>query len=113
MIVVDTNTVAYLLLPGDHTDSARAALRRDPAWAAPLLWRSEMRNILALQLRQGHMSLASAREVMTLAEALLAGREYAVESARVLELAVANSRQYRISPFRLRRCSAARRLSRR
>lgn len=92
MIVVDTNTVAYLFLPGDHTGPARAALRRDPAWAAPLLWRSEMRNVLALQLRQGHMSLAAAREVMTLAEALFAGREYAVESARVHELAAASGR---------------------
>ena len=60
--------------------------------AGMLLWRSETRNILALPLRQGHMSLAVAREVMTLAEALLAGREYAVESARVLELAAASGR---------------------
>lgn len=92
MIVVDTNTVAYLFLPGDHTESARAALRREPAWAAPLLWRSEMRNVLAVQLRQEHMSLPAAREVMTLAEALLAGREFAVESGRVLELAAASGR---------------------
>lgn len=92
MIVVDTNTIAYLLLPGDHSESARAALVRDPAWAAPLLWRSEMRNVLAVHLRQGRMSLPVAREVMALAEALLGGREYAVESARVLELAASSDR---------------------
>ena len=92
MIVVDTNVVAYLHLPGRYTAEARAALARDAAWAAPLLWRSELRNVLATYLRQGHLTLAHAMEVQGAAEALLAGREYAVESARVLELAVASRR---------------------
>ena len=47
MIVVDTNTLAYLYLPSTQTDDVVALLRNDPAWAAPLLWRSEFRNVLA------------------------------------------------------------------
>ena len=87
MIVVDTNVVAYLLIPGQHTASARSTLTRDPSWAAPLLWRSEFRNVLAVYLRQRHMPLAKALELQDAAESLVAGREYAVESRDVLTLA--------------------------
>jgi predicted nucleic acid-binding protein len=90
VIVADTNLIAYLLLEGEHTDAAEAVLVKDPHWTAPLLWRSELRNILALYLRQGHLELAAALEYMNEAEALLAGREYEVPSAPVLELAQAS-----------------------
>lgn len=92
MIVVDTNVVAYLLIPGDHTEAARATLMRDAAWAAPTLWRSEFRNVLALYMRKRHMTLQQALEVQHTAEDLLAGREYAVESGPVLEYAAASGR---------------------
>ena len=92
MIVVDTNVVAYLFLPGDWTDAARSALQADPAWAAPLLWRRELRNVLALYLRRRHLKLKEALEVQHAAEALMAGREYAVESEAVLSLAAASGR---------------------
>jgi len=87
MIVVDTNVVAYLLFPGAYTSAARATLTRDPSWAAPILWRSEFRNVLALYLRQRHLQFAKALEIQEVAESLLAGREYAVESRDVLTLA--------------------------
>jgi predicted nucleic acid-binding protein len=37
VIVVDTNVIAYLFLPGEQTAAARRTLQRDPRWAAPLL----------------------------------------------------------------------------
>jgi len=46
MIVVDTNVIAYFWLPGEYTTFAERALNKDNEWAAPILWRSEFRNIL-------------------------------------------------------------------
>jgi predicted nucleic acid-binding protein len=87
MIVVDTNVIAYLLIPGQHTGSARAAFARDPEWAAPVLWRSELRNVLALYLRKKELSLREAIGLQGAAETLLAGREHMVASNEVLALA--------------------------
>lgn len=86
MIVVDSNVVAYLYLRGDHSDKAEALLARDPDWAAPLLWRSEFRNILAGHLRRKTLSFEAALELQREAESLLAGAEYEVDSRQVLEL---------------------------
>ena len=91
MIVVDTNVIAYLLLPSEHTPAARAAYERDPIWAAPLLWRSEFRNVLATSIHQGHMTLDDAVDVMDVGNELMEGREYAVDSADVLNLASLSS----------------------
>jgi predicted nucleic acid-binding protein len=86
VIVVDTNVIAYLLMPGDQTPHARRVLQRDPVWAAPLLWRSELRNVLAVAMRRGHVTLADALDVMDAATTLLAGGEFAVPSPAVLRL---------------------------
>jgi len=67
--------------------AARATLLRDPAWAAPLLWRSELRNALALYLRKGELSLRQATTVQDTAEELLLGREHHVASHDVLAMA--------------------------
>jgi len=90
MIVVDTNVVAYLLLGGEKTAGARLAFRKDPAWAAPILWQSEFRNLLAACLRRSRLRLSDALEVMRDAEALFRGAEYSVESADVLKLVAAS-----------------------
>ncbi len=90
MIVVDTNVVAYLYLPTEYTPLAEALLVRDPEWAAPLLWRSELRNVLALYLRQGLLDFDGAYAIQTEPESLLAGREYDVGSLEVLRLAASS-----------------------
>jgi len=86
VIVVDTNVVAYLYLPGECTPAAEALLERDSNWAAPVLWRSEFRNILAGYLRRGSLSFEQAHGIQREAEHLLAGAEYEVDSLGVLEL---------------------------
>jgi predicted nucleic acid-binding protein len=86
MIVVDTNVLAYLYLPGELTAAAEALLEHDPHWTAPILWRSEFRNILAGYMRRKSLTLDQAHTLIREAESLLAGAEYEVDSLRVLEL---------------------------
>lgn len=86
MIVVDSNVVAYLYLPGDYTDKAEALLEHDSDWAAPLLWRSEFRNILAGCMRRKTLTFEAARDLQLEAESLLIGSEHEVDSRLVLEL---------------------------
>ena len=92
MIVVDTNVIAYLLIPGQYTAAARASLLRDAEWAAPMLWRSEFRNVLALYVREGELSLRHATALQDTAEQLLAGREHFAASSEVLALASTSGR---------------------
>ena len=80
MIVVDSNILAYLYLPGEFTEAAEALLEREPEWAAPLLWRSEFRNILAGYLRRGLLSFEHACSLQAEAEALMDGFEFEVPS---------------------------------
>lgn len=86
MIIVDTNVVAYRWLPGSRNTEADALVRLDPEWAAPLLWRSEFRNVLAGYLRSGQLSLDEAERVMRHAAASLLGGEHAVADEVVLGL---------------------------
>ena len=87
MIVVDTNVIAYLWLPGPHTASAERLVRQDPDWNAPLLWRSEFRSVLAGQIRRRRMTFETALRIASDAESHLRGKEYAVASAEVLRRA--------------------------
>ena len=86
MIVVDVNVLAYRWLPGGFSDLADAVAARDPEWAAPLLWRSEMRNVLAGYLRQGRLTEADALAVLQKAAACMGGREHEVSDAEVVAL---------------------------
>ncbi len=87
MIVVDTNVIAYLYLSGERSGQAEQALAKDPEWAAPLLWRSELRSVLTLYVRQKQLTLAQAQQVMAEATQLMQDHEYAVTSVHVLDLA--------------------------
>jgi predicted nucleic acid-binding protein len=95
MIVVDTNIVAYLLIEGNRTSVCREVLDRDPEWCVPFLWRSEFRNVLSLHVRHAGMSPEGAAARMREAEKLVAGREYAISSAVILEL----TREHEISAY--------------
>jgi len=86
MIVVDSNVLAYLYLPSEYTADAEALLEQDPEWVAPVLWRSEFRNILAGYLRRNTLTFDQACSLQSEAESLLAGSEFDVDSRAVLEL---------------------------
>ena len=87
MIVVDTNTIAYLYLPSDHAEAIARVLVKDAHWIAPMLWRSEFRNILAVYMNRDFLTLSEALDIQQRAEYLLDGNEYAVDSHSVLRLA--------------------------
>lgn len=86
MIVIDSNVLAYLYLPCEYTAAAEAWLERDPDWVAPILWRSEFRNILAGYMRRKTLSFEQACSLQSEAESLLEGSEFEVDSREVLEL---------------------------
>jgi len=91
VIVVYTNVVAYLLLPGPHTALVDDLLIQQPEWAAPPLWRSEWRNVLSGYLRRGVLDLNQALTLQQKAELLVIRHEEPVRSQDVLQL-VASSR---------------------
>lgn len=86
MIVVDSNVLAYLYLPGPLTGKAETLLALDPDWAVPALWRSEFRNILAGYMRRDALGFEEACRLQQDAESLLAGSEFQVDSRAVLAL---------------------------
>lgn len=86
MIVVDSNILAYMYLPCEFSEAAEALLQREPEWAAPVLWRSEFRNILAGYVRRKTLTFEQACSLQAEAESLLEGVEYDVQSRDVLEL---------------------------
>lgn len=91
MIVVDTNILAYRWLPGPRGEDAEALLRVDSEWTAPVLWRSEFRNLLAGLMRAGKLAPHDAESVLQRAADSLLGGERAVSDHAVFTL-VARSR---------------------
>jgi predicted nucleic acid-binding protein len=90
MIVVDANVIAYFLLQTEKTEVAEEIWKKDMDWLAPLLWRSEVRNILANYIRHNLLAIEQAQVVMDKAHELMHEREHFVSSARVLELAASS-----------------------
>jgi len=84
MIVVDTNIIGYLFLSSEQSLLAERALKKDSEWAAPILWRSELRNVLVFYMRKDLIKLEHAQHIMDGALELLRGREYEVSSYEVL-----------------------------
>ena len=86
MIIVDTNILIYLYIQGEHTSSVESLVHIDCTWAAPILWRSEFRNVLALYLRKNVVSLQQALDIIDQAEHLMLENEYQPSSETVLNL---------------------------
>ena len=86
MIVVDTNIISYLYLPTKYSDFAELLLKKEPQWSAPLLWKSEFRNVLSGYLRKNLLDFESIVSILHEAENLLSNQEYQISSLPVLNL---------------------------
>ncbi|MCG2588827.1 type II toxin-antitoxin system VapC family toxin [Rhodohalobacter sulfatireducens] len=90
MIVVDTNVIATMWVPNDMDEWVYKVLKKDDDWVAPLLWRSEFRNILSIYLRKEILEFSVVLRVTEEAEHLMEANEFDVNSTQVMSL-VANS----------------------
>lgn len=86
MIVVDTNVITSLWVPNDMDEMAYKILEKDTDWIAPLLWRSEFRNVLAIYLRTDILEFSIALQAIEEAEQLMRSKEFEVNSTQVLSL---------------------------
>jgi predicted nucleic acid-binding protein len=85
-IVVDTNVICYRWIPFPKSGAAEAALAKDPHWIAPVLWRSEFRNVLALAIRQNVLAIGAVQEIIRKAETGFERCEFTISSDAVLRL---------------------------
>jgi predicted nucleic acid-binding protein len=90
VIVVDTNILAYRFLPNPKNDEIDALIRSDPDWAAPFLWRSELRSVLTGYLRKKLLDQDGAEAVMLQATRCLLAGEHFVEDTAVFDLVAAS-----------------------
>jgi len=86
MIVVDTNIISYFYLNSDQSQRAEQIFKKDPVWSAPLLWKSEFRNVLTFYMRKKILTLPAAIEIFECAEELFKKNEYEINSMQVLRL---------------------------
>lgn len=86
MIVVDTNIVHYCWVRGQNTELAQAVRRRDPDWHVPVLWRSELRNVLTAYLRRGLLSRLQIGRILSAADEALTGGEHIIPDKLVLDV---------------------------
>ena len=85
--MVDTNTLAYLLIEGDRTPDAQALYERDSDWIAPRLWEFEFQNILTTYSRANHLRITTAQQIWASATSLMAGRTYDINGEEALSVA--------------------------
>ena len=86
MIVVDTNVIHYCWVRGQNTDLAQAVRQKDPEWHVPILWRSELRNVLTAHLRRGLLSRAQILAILSIADQALAECEHILSDNLVLDV---------------------------
>ncbi len=86
MIVADTNIISYLYISGDRSQQSEDLLSFDSNWVAPILWRSEFRNVLAQYLRKNLLNIDEILLIIQQAEKLLTDHEYEISSAHIMQL---------------------------
>ena len=91
MIVVDTNVIHYCWVRGQNTEVAQAVREKDPEWHAPILWRSELRNVLTAYLRRGMLTRAQIIGILSAADEALAAREHVIADDLVLDIVASSA----------------------
>lgn len=91
MIVVDTNVIASIWLPNNMDEWAYKVLKKDSEWIAPLLWRSEFRNVLSLYFRKNILELTSIWQILEEAEHFMNDNEFEVNSTQIMSLVTESS----------------------
>ena len=86
MIVVDTNIISYLYISGEKSQQAERLLSADSQWNAPILWRSEFRNVLSQYLRKNILAFDDVLLIIQQAEKLLTDGEFEIPSAHIMQL---------------------------
>ena len=86
MIVVDTNIIASMWVPNDMDKWVYKVLKKDDEWIAPILWRSEFRNVLSTYLRKNILELPVVLQAIEEAEQLMDANEFEVNSTQVMSL---------------------------
>jgi predicted nucleic acid-binding protein len=76
----------YRLIPNPRRADAWALARADGKWAAPVLWRSEVRNALARHMRAGHITAHEAETAIRLGQTCLLAGEHSVSDQVVFDL---------------------------
>ena len=90
MIVVDTNVISYFYLSSEYSELAEQLFMKTSSWSAPMLWRSEFRNVLSFYVRKKIIPLQAAIQIFETAESLLQNNEYEINSVKVLKLSEEN-----------------------
>lgn len=86
MIVVDTNVIVGMWVPNNMEEWVYKVLKKDDDWIAPLLWRSEFRNVLSIYLRKNILGLPFVLQATEEAEQLMHANEFEVNSTQVMSL---------------------------
>jgi predicted nucleic acid-binding protein len=86
VIVVDTNVIHYCWVRGQNTQLAQSVRRQDPDWHVPVLWRSELRNVLTAYLRRELLSLAQIIGILRNVDQALAASEHWMADDVVLDV---------------------------
>ena len=88
MIVADTNILAYFVFETQYTGLVTKVFEKDSTWAAPLVWRSELKNVLWKTISCGDCTLSDAVSKFNLVKDLIADLEYMSSVDLVLKTAL-------------------------
>ena len=103
MLLVDTNVVAYLLIEGDHTETAQELHTRDSDWRSEAFLLVEFTNVLVSSIARKRMTLSMAEDFLAKISSLFDGKLGRIPHASVLAIAT----RHRVSAYDARFLSLA------